>query len=244
MAKWRVTLSTKGSAPNVRQLMGPIVAACAEAAKQEWIREARRSLHTTARAYIEGIQDPELNKNVAIIRLEGWLPNALEDGLSPFDMKKGLLQGPKARRSKEGNPYTIVPFGMKSAGAAGPSPPVMPAGVYGRAKKLEFGQSLKLPIKWEDLGRKTRKSPNPAKWESYKWKTSPYAGVTKVRKYPGMLPTSKAGQMAGYKTFRVVSSKSDPSSWIHPGFRARGIVDKAAANFESIFPEIINKVMG
>jgi hypothetical protein len=110
VAKWNVTVSTKGALPNIKQHLSEIVSIVAQTAKEEWVREAKRSLHSTRNMYVEGLGDPEINNNVAVIRLSGWLPNALEDGLSPFDMKRGLLQGPKAKRSKTGNPYTVVPL--------------------------------------------------------------------------------------------------------------------------------------
>ena len=169
----------------------------------------------------------------------------IENGAPAFDMKPGLLKSRKAHRSSGGGKYLHVPLALKTpgGGSRGPSPPVMPAPIYTSAAKLHFGQSMrKLPLKYENLGMMTRLSPNLAKWQHYTWKTSPYVGVTKVRKYPDK--KGPAGRLAGYKTFRTVSTKSDPSSWIHPGFRPRNLMERTQVELEQKFPEIMTVIMG
>jgi len=48
---------------------------------------------------------------VAIVAVgnEGLI-QAIEKGYASFDMKPGLLAGPKHKTGKSGNPYTTVPF--------------------------------------------------------------------------------------------------------------------------------------
>jgi hypothetical protein len=246
-AKWKVSFELSGSLPDFKRLMQEVVRISAHSVRNEWIKVARKTLHSSARKYIEGIEYPEIKKNVAIIRLGGKFPNMIENGSPPFDMKPGLLKSRKAKRSKDGGKYITVPLALKTPGGGnrGPSPPVMPGPIYRSAAKLQFGQSMsRLPVKYENLGRRTRLSPDLKKWGHYTWKTSPFVGVTKVQKYPGELPTSSTGKMAGYKTFRRVSTKSDPNSWIHPGFRKGDIMERTALELDKIFPEVMNAVMG
>jgi len=243
VAKWRVSVSTKGMLPSVKRHMKEIVMLTADAARYEWIKEAKRSLRSTATTYIQAIGEPSVKGIKAVIKLSGWLPNAIEEGHEPYDMKPSLLKGPKSKRSKSGGRYNVVPFPMKSSGSKGGSPPVMPEPIYRRAVRMGFGESMALPKKYEGYAIRTRLSPDIKRWGHYTWKSSPFSGITKVRKWPGELPTTLAGRRAAYMTFRTVSSKSDPSSWIHPGFKAANCLDKAAGNLNKIFPDIVNKVI-
>ena len=47
-----------------------------------------------------------------------------------------------------------------------------------------------------------------------------------------------------YGRIRTVSGRSDPNSWVHPGFQARNLMEQAAANLERIVPGIIDGVLG
>jgi len=244
-AKWKVSMELQGQLPNVKQQMREVLRLTAAAARVEWVKAARHLLKSTASQYVEGIGEPSIKGFTATIKLSGWLPNALEEGVKPFDMKPGLLASKKAKRMKKGGKYIRIPFGLKTPGAQGPSPPVMPGPIYRSAVKLNFGESVrKLPVKYENLGLRTRLSPDLKKWQHYTWKASPFAGVTKVQRFSGMSPDSKSGKLASYKTFRTVSSNSDPGSWIHPGFRDRKILEFAVKEIDHIFPEILSKVMG
>jgi len=242
-AKWKISVSTKGMLPSVKKHMKEIVMLTADAARHEWIKEARKGLRSTANVYIQSIGEPTISGIKAVIKLSGWLPNALEEGMPPYDMKPGLLHGPNSRQSKNGGRYNIIPFPMKTPGSRGTSPPVMPEPIYRRALKMGFGDSMALPKKYEGYAIRTRLSSDIKRWGHYTWKSSPFAGITKVRKWPGELPTTLAGRRAAYLSFRIVSSRSDPSSWIHPGFKAINLMEKSADNLSKIFPDIVNKVI-
>jgi len=247
MVKWEVSFETRGMLPSARQVMPEILRQVAEAVRREWINAARTRLHTSARRYIAAIGEPEIGRSAAVIRLRGdqdWLPNALEEGKAPYDMKPGLLRSKKAKRDKRGRPYIHVPFRLKTPGSqvTGPSPPVMPRPIYRLALRSQFGQSVNITKKYNNYAIRTRLSPDLKRWGHYTWKASPFAGVTKVRRFPGELATSHAGGMAAYMTFRTVSRRSDPSSWIHPGLRPHNIMDVAAEKLKEIFPRIVEEV--
>lgn len=243
-AAFKVSMSLKGALPSVKTHMRTVLFMVAEEAKHEWIKLARRELHSTAYAYVDGIGDPIYRKNEIAIKLTGWLPNALENGIPPFDMKKGFLKSKKAKLTKKagGGRYLTIPLQLKSYGSHGDSPPVMPSGIYKRASQLKLGQSLTLPKRYEGYGLKTRLSADIKRWGHYTWKTSPFQSIMKLPKWRGLLPTA-AGQQSMYMVFRRVSKKSDPASWIHPGFRAKNLLEKTSTYIEKIFPKILDNVI-
>lgn len=68
-------------------------------AQAEWKRLARTQLGSTRADYMRGIQPMEAEPGSRIIVLVGWLPNAVEQGISGFDMRNTLL-GPNSRIRK------------------------------------------------------------------------------------------------------------------------------------------------
>lgn len=236
--KWKVSVEMQGVLPNVRKHIKSVIGMATETARQEWIRLARERLRSSKKEYILGIGPAEVRGLVGTIRLNGWLPNAIEEGKPPFDMKPGLLSGPNVKRTKKGQPYNTVPFSIKTPGSQSFGAMEMPKSIYSLAKNLDVGESLKLPKRLEGYAVRTRLSPEISKWGHYTWKTSPYEGVTKTWKFPGQGSGPKA-----YKSFRRVSRKSNPNSWIHPGFRAKNLMEEAANNLEHKFAEILNGVL-
>ena len=150
---------------------------------------------------------------------------ALEYGTSARDMKPSLLASPKAKTSKSGGRYLIIPFRHGVPGSQGL--PAMPQSIYAQARKLEhygaskahlgpspWGQRTQLPVGQTRLpsGLLVGGQPGP-----YTWKTGLYSGMVRAG-------TPRHSQ---YITFRVVSSHSDPASWWYPGFSARHIRQNA-----------------
>jgi hypothetical protein len=185
---------------------------------------------------------PVRKGSTVTIKLSGALPNMLEEGCPPYDMKKSLLRSPKAKTGKGGNKYITVPLYLKTKGSS--SPPAMPPSIYKAASKLQFGQSLTLPKKYEGYGLRTRLSPDLKRWGHYTWKTSPFEGIVKIQRWPGLVPLGLPRErQAMYVTFRRVSKKSDPNSWIHPGFRRRNFIECTAAKIDTIFPKVLDSVL-
>lgn len=237
---WKV--SVEAHVPNVRRTMSPLIAALSEVARNEWIREARQRLRTTARAYVNSILPVEHRGTKATIRLtdktsDGQLANMLEQGHGPFDMKPGLLRSSKAKKTATGRPYIHVPFRHRVPGG-GDRADVMPRPIYRLAKNLPAGTGLKLPPAISAWGMRTRLSPNTSKWGAYTWKSSPYAGIVRSLQFPGQLVSPSR-----YDSFRTVSRRSDPNSWIHPGFQARNLMEAAARNLERLAPEVFDRVL-
>lgn len=160
----------------------------------------------------------------------------IEEGTPAYDMKPGLLNGPKSRALKDGGGrYNIVPFRHMTptnanAGASAIHLRMqMPKNIYKQAKqlarsilnpttgKVDWNQSLRIP----GLGEV---NPN----SGYQRKTNQYDGMYRVG-------YDKHSQ---YVTFRAVSTSrtvmlkngktiqkgSAPNSWIHPAMPANPIM--------------------
>ena len=66
----------------------------------------------TAQIYVKSLSKVTISGNTAEFLLQGWLANALELGVSPYDMKIGLLSSDKVKISRTGNTYQRVPVSL------------------------------------------------------------------------------------------------------------------------------------
>lgn len=186
----------------------------------------------------------------------------LEYGRGPWDMKPMLLNGPKARVGKNGR-YNIIPFrhGTSAKHGANAHFKAMPKDVLGQAKALKPSFAMMAPTKVRLPGGKIQTSmqPKALKWGSslsgtatahpprqnpttgYQHKAGVYEGMFRIRKRYEKATQSK------YMTFRVVSDKSDPKSWWHPGYKPHGITkgvsDYCQPGVEAIIREAAIKDM-
>jgi len=244
----KLSIELKGAFPSMKSLMPDILMMAGQEAQHEWHKLARNKLHGTAHAYISSISSPVYSRNKVTITLrsdtpEGMLANKLEQGCGPFDMKPGFLRSPKAK-GKGADKYLTIPLRLKSYGSRGDSPPVMPSTIYKKAAALEVGQSMTLPKKYEGYGLRTRLSADLKRWDSYTWKTSPFQGITKVARWPNLIPLGTPRESAGmYMIFRRVSKKSSPDSWIHPGFKAINLIEQVESKLDNIFAKIVDNVL-
>ena len=165
-------------------------------------------------------------------------------------MKQSLLNGPKAKRAKDGTKYATVPFQHGSAGTSGKNVgAAMPKAIHNAAKKLAptltrpgtvkagkhggitaYGEHLHPGMKLGTMARKIlNRKAQP--WHS----GSIYNGMIRMA-----APTSKGKmQTTGYMTFRRVSAKSDPRSWQHPGIKARHLAKQVQSYIEGMADGII-----
>lgn len=184
---------------------------------KEWVRLASQEIKSNKDLYLKGIKLEELNDFEYEFKLEGKLPNMMEEGSPSFDMKEGFSESSKKKQGKNGW-YLIIPMKYATRSSNKSNLPAMPRSVYEAIRKEKSKKLNVLPPKYSKTG--VNKTTN------YQHKTPIYKGLQKVGN--------------GYMTFRVVSQKSDPSSWIHPGFQPANILDKAveSVNFESILSRI------
>jgi len=125
---------------------------------------------------------------------------AASNGVKFVDMKEVFSRSPKAKRKKDGGWYLVVPIqdgtpALRSAYGRS---------VWDRISHTEFGTTSS----FSDIGRVQEKlgyNPNESINElQYKWKS---ANITRFQK-------GQSGKRASYISFRTVSDKSDPNSWI------------------------------
>lgn len=150
----------------------------------------------------------------------------LENGCGKFDMKPALLNGPKARIGKNGR-YNIIPFrhGTSKEYAPNNNFKTMPTDIYKKARQLKASIQSQGKTKWGDRLNGTESSHpsgvNPT--SGYQHKNGKYEGMVRIEKTYAKAIQNK------YITFRIVSDKSDQSSWIHPGYQAHNIAKAVTA---------------
>ncbi|KAA0888762.1 hypothetical protein [Oryzomonas rubra] len=151
----------------------------------------------------------------------------LENGCGPWDMKPMLLNGPKARVGKNGR-YNIIPFrhGTGSSSAPNNNFKTMPKDIYQKARQMKatVQQGNRLKYGGRLTGTETKYAPGKNPTSGYQHKAGRFEGMVRVEK------TYAKAKQSTYLTFRVVSEKSDPGSWIHPGYQAHHIA-KGVENF-------------
>lgn len=100
----------------------------AHMARTEIVRLAKRHLHTSEAEYVRGVQPVEFRvtgrRATGVIYLRGALPNMVEDGAEPWNLRKTLLKpGGKVRRSAKGHLYRSIPFRHMGPDASGKNAP-------------------------------------------------------------------------------------------------------------------------
>lgn len=188
------------------------------------VQAAKQKLSTSRAQYIAGITLDEDS-----IYLEGFLPNAVEDGVSGYDMKGNFEKSDKVKRSKNGGWYLTIPFRIGTPNAGGIlTSSIMPREVYNAIRNGKKANTNDLPVKT----RGAVTDLNTGKiWEQYENKFSIFAGITQKK--------NEVTNRSTYSTFRRVSSNSDPNSWINSGIAAHNLFDEAWANTD--IDRIINE---
>lgn len=203
----------------------------------QWKNEAGKVLKQTKQQYQRAIYiekpdyTPQSGRYSLVVGLAGWLPNAVEQGLEPFDMKPGFKGSDKKKYKKDGGWYLTVPFRFANPEALGESTVfanVMPGKVYEVAKTYLRDKRTSLQLsQLPDQFRVKRIRPevtNLQTRETFK----PYQHKAPI--YEGMKNMGAEGH-SQYMTFRRVSDLSDPMAWIHTGIQPAGLMEKTLNNF-------------
>jgi len=183
-------------------------------------------------SYARSIQVDNSDPDVKIVYTDNDKYHGLiENGRPRYDMKPGLLSGPNARTTKDGGKYNIIPFRHQTPGG---SRNPMPVNVYRTMLRESDRAELKKQMGISSTGGKSHtlsSGPTPAQ-RSYQWgaRLSKYENTQtplhpkkKHWKSPSvfsgmvrMQASTTGANRSKYMTFRVVSSRSDPDSWISP----------------------------
>ena len=204
---------------------------------EAWQNKALDTLGGTADQYVRGL----------ILVDEGWakgaivqtdkFSNKIELGSSPWDMKPALLAGPNAKTGKDGSRFNTVPFrfatpnanGTSSAFSAKLPKPVYKAilkkpqniSMYGGGMRSQGIKDSEIPKSYSEP-KKNKITYNEK--SGYDYKSSIFQGATRIKD-----PVTNQNKIM---SFRRVSENSDPNAFIHPGFQAYGIAEKALADFD------------
>lgn len=223
----------------------------AAAARARWIKLARQQLNSSKRDYIDGIQEVDGSGNERFIMLVGRLPNMIEQGWAPHDLRETLLGEGKGKVSKSGHRYRAIPFrhgtptskgqaGTPMGARYGPQGPqsrawaaegVMDAGAaaeLGNAVKRLRTKRLTTHAPGTPKGKAMVQVPKLAPWH----KTDIYAGMRRVQKQ------YRTAKQAQYQTFRTIS-EANPIGWIHPGITERSIHTQVERDIEGMLGKIV-----
>ena len=200
---------------------------CLEVIKDNWEVVANDELASSRAIYVAGISSHKKTSDEGVVQLAGTLPNWIESGKAAYDMKPILLGGKNTKTSKSGSRYIVIPFRHGSNTSLSENfNSSLPKSVENVAKKLKPQEKLKkqnIPSPYNNPKTKPAFSNIETKqsFGSYTHKSSIYEGIKKVTKQYAAARQSK------YSTFRVVSTNSDVNSWIHPGFVAKNLAERA-----------------
>jgi hypothetical protein len=161
----------------------------------------------------------------------------IEHGTSEIDMKQSHTKGPRSRVSKKGVPYLIVPFRWGTPKTVG-FQNVMPAEIYNIVEKYKKMETL------VDADKSDYKTPNAkgemvgrAKYnqdyDQLKMMNTNWNGMVRSTDSTGI------DRSGGYFTFRVISAKSPPGSWIKPATPARNVAQALENYYQHIAEEVI-----
>jgi len=205
-----------------------------------WEAIAKQRLNSTLSEYTQNLIKVDKGRFTKQIVLTGTLPNMIEQGASPFDIKEGFKRSRKVKYtipvynkkgqqvSKGGDWYLTIPFRIGSPGTLGQAgfTGEMPQEVYDIMRKRASGQGLKaqeIPSPYEVPKSRDAiaNEMGGILYDTYQHKNSIYEGVTKRK-----AQYSKKSQNT-YGTFRRAGANSDPLSWIHRGIKAYHLVEEA-----------------
>ncbi len=208
-----------------------------------WNALAKQTLKSTRNEYLQNLNIIDKGRFAQQIILTGKLPNMLEQGASPFDIKQGFKKSnkvkysvPKYRVTKEGKVlingekenrwYLTIPFRVGTPGTVGEEfSNEMPDEVYKAVKEKTTNDYLKVgeipdPYNQQQTRQAIYDTEGKVMFDEYKHRNSIYEGLAKQT---GVYKSVKQN----YMSFRRVSENSDPLSWIHKGFNPLNLAEKA-----------------
>lgn len=225
----------------------------ARAAHGEWIRLAQERLTTSRGDYINGLQQAGSfgvrivgPKTVFEIQLIGRMPNNFEFGMEGFDMKAvrpGWLGGGKSKVSKDGHRYITIPFRHSLTSAAR-------LAYSGKAKRDNLKAELTRVVKLYGLDKMVKSATGvplvgsvarvPHGTPTHPTPVHPYLkGLTRVQ------GPARGGKVQGQLfTWRVMSEKSSPTSWVHPGIKAANLMGEVENFIDHELDTLIDRIFG
>lgn len=211
----------------------------------QWESTANSELKSTRSRYTQNLRvvdEGRMKGAVVLDYSKDSLIQMIEEGASPFDMKKNFEKSAKKHIKADGGWYLTIPFkvGTPETQVTSGFANIMPSQVYnliknksiepsGRSKGLsgqEIGSGSGVPQLFQIPTSRSAiiNIPTSQAFSEYKHKSNIYQGLFKQK-------DQVTGQ-SSYGSFRRVSDKSDEDSWVHPGLEAKNLAEKAYSIFE------------
>ena len=213
----------------------------AQAVFAKWEALARTELHSTLPEYLHNLNIVDKGIFKKQIILTGTVPEMVESGASPFDLKEGFKKSQYVKytipvynaKGKQvhagGDWYLTIPFRQGVPGIVGQAgfANEMPKEIYAlmvhRAANSPLNKS-EIPHPY-DIPRSRAaiydKETGRVLYGEYTHKASIYEGlVKKSAAYKKVIQNT-------YHSFRRAGANSSPLSWIHRGIEARDLAHKA-----------------
>lgn len=179
--------------------------------------------------YLKNLSIQTLDPLTKEIVLSGWLPNAINEGVSPFDMKAGFQRAKNVKISSKGNWYVSIPFFHSGPNSSGEIAKPLPKEVH------EIVSKQKSPLRENQIPEsyRLRQIKQIAGGGTYQHKTSIYTGLKKNEQNGGN----------GYINFRRVGAVSDKNSFMYPGLQSRDFFGKSLLDIENEIPVLADKII-
>jgi len=203
-------------------------------------------LKSTRKMYLENlnIMNIDSSENNEVWAVVLYQPaKFLEDGQPRHNMLDYLTKGPKAKTSKDGHKYAVIPFEHSK-----------PSSQTSLAQQ-KIANYVKSELKKRGLDKTVMNGDKPAVGRvatlNLTGKGSPYSkfnkpllhGVTVYQK----VVTSKSGKQTVKRdtfTFRVASEKQRGSGlWDHPGRQGLNAFDETAKELDTIWDNLITQIV-
>lgn len=223
----------------IEQLTEICVKAVTATIYKKWESLAKKELHSTLPAYLQNLNVVDKGRFARQIVLTGELPQMIENGASAYDLKEGFekskyvkytvpVYNAKGKMIRPGGDwYLTIPFRMGTPGIVGQAgfAGEMPQEIYDLMIHRDSNVALtasEIPDPYNiPRSREAIYENDQLRYGAYQHKSSIYEGLVKKTAAYG-----KTTQNI-YMNFRRAGANSDPMSWIHKGFEAKYLADKA-----------------
>lgn len=239
----------------VVSVMDTAIVSLAQAAQNHWISLAQDKLNSTRDDYINGLRQSESYKKIGSgdtqsieIALVGKMPNNYEFGMPSFDMKAvrpGWLGGAKAKRAKDGHSYVVIPIRHSTSDGGrfsytGKAAAVGDLKTQLRRAVKDFGlDRMMRTASGSVVEGATARIPKGASVHPY------LQGLTRIQK--GISgSTGGGGKQRGSSTlvkFAIMSERSKPGSWIHPGIKPANLLPEVESWVDTKLNEILDQLL-
>lgn len=193
--------------------------------------KVNNTLRATKNIYLRNLSIEQIDDYNKEIVLKGWLPNAIEEGVSSFDMKPGFSKAKNVKISLEGNWYTTIPFLYSKGNAVSEGKQNLPKPIQEVMKKAN------LPLQSKDI-------PESYRLAKIKQIAASLGGGTYQHKssiYQGLRQNKQDNN--SYINFRRVGAKSDAKAFIYPNLEKKDLFGKALNDISSEIPILADNVI-